>query len=134
MEPSSPASKGVSRTVFAIVAIVLLIAGLGAGYLLGRPSPAPALGPVDGLLRSNTFPRVDGWYRNREVFYFDEGANSPANGFVVEDAPIYAFFHMDGTSVAGQQNVIDVRPGDPGYSDLWRLNKVIVGPGYMGTT
>ena len=246
MEPSSPSPKGVSRTVFAIMAIVLLIAGLGAGYLLGRPSAAPAPGPVDGLSRANTIPRVDGWYRNasvsyldygpqsnvavpilaffqagspatpvagqkniidtipgqpgysdfwrvfkvlapsgylansirsmadavasgytiertdifvncpvvnpgatiqgssatpvsgwyrnREVFYFDHGANSPAHGFVVEDAPIYAFFHADGTPVAGQKNVIDARPGDPGYSDLWNVVKVVVSGTYTANS
>ena len=246
MESSSPPPKGVSRAVFAIVAIVLLVAGLGAGYLLGRPAATPAPGPVDGLSRANTIPRVDGWYRNtsvsyldygpqsnvavpilaffqagspatpvagqkniidtipgqpgysdfwrvfkvlapssyaansirslaeavasgytiqetsvlvncpvvnpgatiqgstmtptsgwyrnREVFYFDHGANSPAKGFVVQDAPIYAFFHSDGTPVAGQRNVIDVRPMDTEYSDLWRVNKVVVSGTYMANT
>ena len=75
---------------------------------------------------------MSGWYRNREVFYFDQGQRSPANGSVVRSAPIYAFFQADETTpVAGQRNVIDVRPADPGYSDLWRVVKVIVGPTYV---
>jgi len=246
METSSAAPKSRSSAVFAIVAIVLLVAGLGAGYYLGRPAPVPAAGPVDNLSRASTIPRVDGWYRNasvsyldygpqpnvavpilvffqatspstpvagqkniidtipgqpgysdfwrvfkvlapsgyvansirsladavasgytiqetdvvvdcpvvnpgatiqgsstspvsgwyrnRDVFYFDNGANSPAHGFVVEDAPIYAFFHADGTPVAGQKNVIDVLPGDAGYSDLWKVTKVVVDASYMANS
>jgi len=246
MEPPSPAPKGVSRTVFAIVAIVLLVVGTGAGYLLARPPLAPAPGPVDSLSRTNPIPRVDGWYRNasvsyldygpqsnvavpilaffqaaspampvagqkniidtipgqpgysdfwrvfkvlapsgyvansirslgdavasgyaieatgivvncpvvnpgatiqgststptsgwyrnREVFYFDHGASSPGHGFVVDSAPIYAFFHSDGSPVAGQKNVIDVRPGDAGYSDLWKVTKVVVPGSYMANS
>lgn len=246
MEPSPAAPKARSSVVFAIVAIGLLIAGLGAGYFLGRPAPAAAPGPVDQLPRVNTIPRVDGWYRNasvsyldygaqsnvalpilaffqaaspttpiagqrniidtipgqpgysdfwrvykvlapsgyvansirsladavasgymieettlvvncpvvnptaqiqgssaspvsgwyrdQEVFYFDHGANSPAHGFVVEDAPIYAFFHADGTPVSGQGNVIDVLLGDPGYSDLWNVVKVVVDGAYVANT
>jgi len=243
MEPSSAPRKTRTNAVFAVVAVALLIAGLGAGYLLGRPAPVPTPGPVDGLTRANTIPRVDGWfrntsvtyldygpqpnvavpilvffqaaspntmipgqrniidtipgqpgysdfwrvykvlapagylansirsladavasgytieatdtvvncpvvnpgatiqgsssspvsgwYRNREVFYFDHGTGSPAEGFVVVDAPIYAFFHGNGTPVAGQRNVIDVLPTQPGYSDLWKVVKVVVGATYV---
>jgi hypothetical protein len=230
----------------AIIAVLLLIAGLGAGYYLGRPAPLSAPGPVDGLPRPNPIPRVDGWYRNtsvsyldygaqpnvavpilaffeaaspstpvagqgniidtipgqpgysdfwrvykvlvpaayvansirslsdavasgytieptdlvvncpvvdpgttiqgsstplvsgwyrnREVFYFDHGLNSPADGFVVGDAPIYAFFQMNGAPVAGQRNVIDVLPGDAGYSDLWKVVKVVVDATYVANS
>jgi len=243
MESPSAPPKSRSNAVFAIAAIVLLVAGLAVGYVLGRPAPVSAPGPVNDLPRSNTIPRVEGWYqnatvsyldygpqsnvavpilaffqaaspgtavagqrniidtipgqpgysdfwrvhkvlvpsgyvpnsirsfeeavasgyaievtnivvncpvvnhnatiqgsstppvsgwyRNREVFYFDQGTNSPSDGSVVRDAPIYAFFHSDGSPVAGQRNVIDVRPGDLGYSDLWRVVKVTVGPTYM---
>ena len=246
MEPSPVAPKARSSVVFAIVAVALLVAGLGAGYYLGRPAPAAAPGPVDQLPRANTIPRVDGWYRNasvsyldygaqsnvalpilaffqaaspttpvagqrniidtipgqpgysdfwrvykvlapsgyvansirsladavasgyaieettlvvncpvvnpnatiqgssaspvsgwyrnREVFYFDHGANSPAHGFVVDDAPIYAFFHADGTPVAGQGNVIDVLPGETGYTDLWKVVKVVVDGTYVANS
>jgi hypothetical protein len=243
MDASSPPPKAHTRAVFAVIAIALLLVGLGGGYLLGRPAPAPTPGPVDGLARANTIPRVDGWhrnasvsyldygpqsnvavpilaffqasspttpvagqgnvidtipgqpgysdfwrvykvlapagylansirsladavasgyaieatdtivncpvvnpsatiqgssaspvsgwYRNREVFYFDHGSRSPAEGFVVGDAPIYAFFHANGTPVGGQRNVIDVLPGETGYSDLWKVVKVVVGASYV---
>ena len=90
----------------------------------------PVVNPNATIHGSSGSP-VSGWYRNRQVFYFDEGMNSPADGSVVGDAPIYAFFHADGTEVTGQKNVIDVRPGDAGYSDLWNVVKVVVGPAYM---
>jgi len=246
METSSAPPKARSTVVFAIVAVVLLVAGLGAGYYLGRPAPVPTPGAVDGLARANTIPRVDGWYRNasvsyldygpqpnvavpilvffqaaspstpvagqrniidtipgqpgysdfwrvykvlapsgyvansirslatavasgykieptdivvncpvvnpaakvagsttppvsgwyrdREVFYFDHGTNSETHGSVVEDAPIYAFFRGDGSPVGGQKNIIDVLPGDAGYSDLWRVVKVVVAASYMANS
>ncbi|TLZ68687.1 MAG: hypothetical protein E6K12_00605 [Methanobacteriota archaeon] len=77
---------------------------------------------------------VTGWYRNRDVFYFDEGTRSPADGWVVQAAPIYAFFHADGTPVAGQRNVIDALPGSPGYSDLWNVVKVVVDASYVANS
>ena len=50
------------------------------------------------------------------------------------DAPIYAFFHADGTPVAGQRNVIDALPGSPGYSDLWHVMKVVVDTSYVANS
>ena len=246
MESSSAPPKRRSTALFAIVAIVLLVAGLGAGYYLGRPASVSPPGPVNDLARVSTIPRVDGWfrnasvsyldygpqsnvalpilvffqaaspstpvagqkniidtipgqpgysdfwrvykvlaptgyvansirsladavasgytieatdlivncpvvnpnatiqgsstspvsgwYRNREVSYFDEGTNSPGDGSVVRDVPIYAFFHADGTAVAGQKNVIDALPGDANYSDLWRVVKVVVGATYVANS
>ena len=77
---------------------------------------------------------VSGWYRNRDVSYIDEGTRSPVDGWVVVDAPIYAFFHADGTPVAGQRNVIDALPGSPGYSDLWHVMKVVVDTSYVANS
>lgn len=34
----------------------------------------------------------------------------------------------------GQLNIIDVVPGDPGYSDFWRVHKVTVPAGYLPNT
>jgi len=90
----------------------------------------PVVNPGATIQGSSSSP-VSGWYRNREVFYFDHGTGSPAEGFVVVDAPIYAFFHGNGTPVAGQRNVIDVLPTQPGYSDLWKVVKVVVGATYV---
>ncbi|MCA9728621.1 MAG: hypothetical protein KC729_13110 [Candidatus Eisenbacteria bacterium] len=47
-------------------------------------------------------------------------------------APIYVFFRAGAsTPLAGQLNVIGVIPGDAGYNDFWRVNKVIVPDDYV---
>src|SRR5437867_12469893 len=127
MEPSSTARKPRTTVVFAIVAIGLLVAGLGIGYLLGRPAPVTAPGAVTGLTRPNTIPRVDGWNRNASVSYLDYG---PQSNVAV---PILAFFQAasPSTPVAGQRTLIDTIPGQPGYSDFWRVHKVLVPSGYV---
>src|SRR2546427_13158053 len=119
MEPSSTARKPRTTVVFAIVAIGLLVAGLGIGYLLGRPAPVTAPGAVSGLTRPSTIPHVDGWHRNASVSYLDYGPQS--NGAV----PILAFFQpaSPNTPVAGQPNIIDTIPGQPGYNDVLPVAK-----------
>jgi len=50
-------------------------------------------------------------------------------------APIYAFFFEgQDTPVPGQLNVVDAIPGDPGYSDFWRVNKVTVPHDYVANS
>ncbi len=90
----------------------------------------PVVNPNTTLQGSSMKP-VQGWYRDRDVYYFDQGARSPASGFVIQTAPLYAFFWQNGTAVAGQRNVVDLKPGDAGYSDLWNVTKVIVENGYV---
>jgi hypothetical protein len=130
METSSPVPKSRSTVVFAIVVIVLLLAGIGAGYYLGRPAPTASLGAVDHLSRASTIPRVDGWYRNASVSYLDYG---PQSNVAV---PILAFFQAASptTPFAGQRNIIDTIPGQPGYSDFWRVYKVLAPSGYVANT
>jgi hypothetical protein len=79
---------------------------------------------------------VSGWYRDREVRYYDFGANTPLASGAVATAPIYVFIHgfnPDGSPdlVQGQHNVVDVMPGDEGYSDLWQVMLVTVPEGYQ---
>ena len=127
--PTTP-RKARSSIVFAIVAVIVLLAGLAAGYYLGRPVSATPPGPVDGLSRANVIPRVDGWYRNSSVTYLDYG---PQANIAV---PILAFFQASSptTPVSGQRNIIDTIPGQPGYSDFWRVHKVLVPSGYVPNT
>src|SRR5437763_17044559 len=74
MEPSSPPPrKGRSNVLIAIIAIALLLVGIGAGYVLGRPAPTSMPGAVNNLARPSTIPRVDGWFRNASVSYLDFG-------------------------------------------------------------
>jgi hypothetical protein len=49
-------------------------------------------------------------------------------------APLYAFFKADGTEVAGQLHVIDVVPGDAGYSDFWNVMRVTVPDDYIANS
>jgi len=53
----------------------------------------------------------------------------------VVPAPIYVFF-KDGqtSSVPGQNNVIDVIPGDATYNDFWQVIKVTVPSNYVANT
>jgi len=86
------------------------------------------------------FALVEGWHRGDDVVYYDFGMQSPlqANN-VVGVAPIWAFITgmaADGSPqfVEGQHNIVDVVPGDDGYSDLWEVNLVTVPAGYEPDT
>lgn len=97
---------------------------------------APATSSGDSAEKAKNFELVDGWYRGEEVVYYDFGMNSPASGSTVQTAPIWAFITgMDNGGnpifVDGQHNVVDVVPGDDGYSDLWEVHLVMVPAGYQ---
>ena len=131
MEPSSPPPpKGRSNVLFAIIAIALLLVGIGAGYVLGRPAPTSMPGAVNNLARPSTIPRVDGWFRNASVSYLDFGPQANVA------LPILVFFQASSPSspVAGQRNIIDTIPGQPGYNDFWRVFKVLAPSGYVADT
>jgi hypothetical protein len=50
-------------------------------------------------------------------------------------APIYVLFREgESTPVSGQLNVVDVIPGDDGYSDFWHVMKVTVPADYEANT
>ena len=94
----------------------------------------------DKFMPPKFFPLVHGWYKGMDVVYYDFGANTPitADGKVQTD-DIFAFItgmDADGNPmfVAGQHNVIDTIPGDPGYSDLWHVHLVTVPSGYKADT
>jgi hypothetical protein len=79
---------------------------------------------------------VSGWYEGREVQYYDFGTNTPldANNSITP-APIWVLIHgmnEDGTPdlVEGQHNIVDVLPGEDGYSDLWQVIFVTVPEDY----
>lgn len=93
----------------------------------------PVVNP-DTDLEGSSQSLVQGWYRDMEVFYFDFGTRSPSDGFAVMHAPIWVLFMEDGTPVEGQQNIIDLLPGEEGYSDLWHVRRVIVDSSYVANT
>jgi hypothetical protein len=50
-------------------------------------------------------------------------------------APIFALFREgEDMPVAGQLNIVDVIPGDPGYNDFWHVHKVTVPADYVANT
>jgi hypothetical protein len=79
---------------------------------------------------------VSGWYRSEAVEYYDFGMNTPlATGDSVASAPIWVLVHEmmageDPQFVEGQHNIVDVVPGDDGYSDLWQVMLVEVPDDY----
>jgi hypothetical protein len=86
------------------------------------------------------FALVDGWYRDLGVRYYDFGTNTPlTSGNAILSAPIYAFitgFDDEGAPqfVEGQHNIVDVLPGEEGYSDLWEVMLVTVPEDYTADT
>jgi len=107
---------------FAIAGLVLTAAGLAFGPGAGAQVEEKTL--------------VSGWYQDRQVEYYDFGTNTPLVGEnSVQTQPIWVFIHgmnPDGTPdlVEGQHNIIDVVPGEPGYSDLWQVVFVTVPDDY----
>jgi hypothetical protein len=96
-------------------------------------APAPTTAPASASGGSaNELKLIKGWYKDREVKYYDFGANTPlTQGSSIATAPIYVLAsgaNADGSPkfVEGQNNVIAVKPGDQGYSDLWRVMLVSV--------
>lgn len=76
-----------------------------------------------------------GWHEGREVRYHDVGTNSPLVDGRVGIAPIWLPIRgVDANGgmipVAGQHTILDVLPGEPGYSDLWDVVFVLVPDGY----
>jgi hypothetical protein len=79
------------------------------------------------LPAAQNYSRNWGWSGGRVVsFYTFTNGNFSKNG-VVETAPIWFFRSTnDSTATALQNNLINVVPGDSGYSDLWQVNVVVV--------
>ncbi len=126
-----------------------LLGGIGAGSLgLAALTLVGCGDDDDGATASPTtnaptaFNLVAGWYRGKEVKYYDFGMNTKlasASSAAVGSAPLYAFItgkNADGTPklVAGQHNIVTVKPGDAGYSDLWQVNMVTVPESYKADT
>ena len=113
------------RTIV-MVAIIALLVVTGAA-VLGETAGAQA--------QEKTL--TSGWYQDRQVEYYDFGTNTPLGASnTVPTQPIWVFIHgmnPDGTPdfVEGQHNIVDVKPGDPAYSDLWQVQLVTVPDDYV---
>jgi cold shock CspA family protein len=123
---------------------LLQILALAFAPLLILPAfalPAAAQESDVFTAQARNFTLTQGWFQGRETFYYDFGSNSPVtnNGSAVTPAPIYVLITgMDASGnpqmVEGQRNIIDVVPGDPGYSDLWAVTFVTVPANYVANT
>jgi D-ribose pyranose/furanose isomerase RbsD len=122
---SLPLSLRALRLSFALLLAVLLLAS-SFNVSLAAPSSAPAGEVFES-------PLTYGWYEGRSTFYynFENPIPSADGGATITPAPIYVLFYDDGTPVPNQRNIIDVVPGDAGYSDLWQVHQVTVPDDYV---
>lgn len=124
-------SKFVRRPLSAILLLMLLFSFSGLALAQGNVLSDPP----------KNYELVQGWYQGRQTFYYDFGANTPlaTDGQGVQAAPIYVLvtgFDADGNpqAVEGQHNIVDVVPGDTGYSDLWQVTFVTVPADYTANS
>lgn len=114
------------KRILFLSAVVLAVSGI----------VGTAVAPIVAA-QANEETLVTGWYRDREVKYYDFGDNTKlGQGSAVQTSPIYVFIHgmnADGTPdfVKGQHNVVDSVPGEAGYSDLWQVVLVTVPEDYV---
>jgi hypothetical protein len=82
------------------------------------------------------YPLTQGWFQGRSTYYYNFTNAIPTSdgGVTVDTAPIYVLFHENGSAVAGQYNIVDVVPGEAGYSDLWQVHMVTVPNDYVANT
>ena len=119
-----------SLIIFSLLSI-LITASLSFAYAQGNVLSDPP----------KNYELVQGWYQGRETLYYEFGTNSAAteDGQFVVPAPIYVLvtgFDGDGNPVPveGQSNIVDVIPGDEGYSDLWQVTFVTVPEDYVANS
>jgi hypothetical protein len=91
----------------------VLIAAAVAALVL--PVTAPATNAMEPIRHFPKQKKTPGFYKGKTVRYLDFGPIKLRPGNKV--APIWVFTN----GAAGQRNVIDVAPGDRGYSPLWRV-------------
>lgn len=101
-----------------------------AGMLMRR-SAAPMLPGPDQAIDFDKAPFITQGLgpRGEKVRYYNFDVQPTA------PAPIYVFFRPgEAMPVAGQLNVVDVVPGDQGYSDFWQVHKVTVPASFVANT
>jgi hypothetical protein len=134
---------------FAVIVALLMLAGC-TNYSATTTAPAAqtqtpatqAAPPTPPSQQSaavqppKNFMLVSCWYKGNTVTYYDFGTNTPLVNGVPAAAPIWVFIYgnkADGSPdfVTGGHNIIDVIPGDKGYSDLWQIVLVTVPRSYQ---
>jgi hypothetical protein len=91
----------------------LLVAVLLAALVL--PAAAPGRDAMEPIRHFPKQKKTSGFYKGNTVKYLDFGPIKLRPGNKL--APIWVFTN----GADGQSNVIDVAPGDRGYSPLWRV-------------
>jgi hypothetical protein len=91
----------------------LLVAAFLVALVL--PAAAPAREAMEPIRHFPKQQKTPGFYKGRAVRYLDFGPIKLRPGNRV--APIWVFTNC----ANGQRNVIDVAPGDRGYTPLWRV-------------
>jgi hypothetical protein len=102
-----------------------------AAGMLFRRSATPSLPAANAAIDLDQAPFItQGLGPDGQVvryYNFDVMSTTPA--------PIWVFFREgSSTPLTGQLNVIDVIPGDAGYSDFWQVTKVTVPQAYVVNT
>jgi len=164
MEETSMQRKGItSRLVVAfLAAVALALAGCatsGGGMAKSGMAPAMAMDPMKSEHAAIDRFGAAAHLQMRDAMNHLPGANQPVDfdkppfvttglgphgetvmyyNFDVQSttpAPIYVLFRKgENAPVAGQLNIVDVIPGDPGYNDFWQVNKVTVPSDYVANS
>jgi len=115
--------------IYFLTAVVLALLLLVSGALTVQAQGEPLEGGEE-------YPLTAGWYQGQSTYYYNFTNPIPSDdgGMTVTPAPIYVLFHENGDPVAGQYNIVDVVPGDAGYSDLWQVHEVEVPNDYVANT
>jgi len=135
--------KPVSGKIFSISIIVILVVGAAVGYLVrnelvqSQPSQSAFQsladqyqGPIDdsGSAFIHNLPFVAGFSNGQIAWYWFVG---PTNNTI---NPVYLFQYSTGQAVQGQFPIIDVKPGDQGYTHFWEIMNVTVPSTYVPNT
>lgn len=147
--------KNLSQTCFTILALVLsacLTSCDTSGKLLSNQYSAPRASidrfsdEAGTLFRRSSNPELPG---PNEPINFDQPpfltkAYGPDSDIIqqynfdvmpLDPAPIYVLFRQgEDSPVQGQDNIVDVIPGDPGYNDFWHIHRVSVPTDYTANT
>ena len=134
--------------ILALLLVIALVIGAVGGYLAGSRlnSNSNAFsyytdtygGPINdspaGFITSA--PLVAGFTRNQTTgslngqiawYWLVGGTSGTVN-------PVYIFNYQNGAPVQGQYPIIDVKPGDTGYTHFWEITNVTVPNSYAPNT
>lgn len=99
-------------------------AGWEATYIEDDPEMADRVRRFD----TGTIPRLSGFAAGERVWFW----RFPGNGDVGFAAPLYKLYDCTNDQPIDAPDIIDVVPGDPAYTPLWRVHYVCVSSLYAG--